>query len=86
MPLPDHLVRPLLSDEAEIYHEAFMELSSDRQTGYVAGPIPFTAIDRYAERFGFSDPDEFRTLLDMIRVQDAEFRRIVNKPQKKPGE
>lgn len=38
-----------------------------------AGPIPFTAIDRWATRRGVTDPDEFEALVACIRAMDAEW-------------
>jgi hypothetical protein len=38
-----------------------------------AGPIPFTAVDRWATRRGITDPDEFEALLGCIRAMDAEW-------------
>jgi hypothetical protein len=38
-----------------------------------AGPIPFTAIDRWAARRGVTDPDEFEALVACIRAMDAEW-------------
>lgn len=35
------------------------------------GPIPYTAVDAYAHRHGFDDPDQFADLLRAIRVCDG---------------
>jgi hypothetical protein len=51
---------------------AFWELSSDRQIGMSAGPIPYTAIDRWAHRNGV-EPEDFHVLLTVIRAMDAEW-------------
>lgn len=64
---------------------AFHECSTDRHVGFAVGPIPFSAIDRYARRYGYDDHDEFRVLLDMIRAMDREYLAIVNKPTKPTG-
>lgn len=34
------------------------------------GPIPWSAIDRYAERYGIDDLDEFERFRRFIRGQD----------------
>lgn len=67
---------------AEEYLSAFWELSSDRQIGMQAGPIPFTAIDRWATRNGVDDPDEFALLLSCIRAMDGEW---LGQGEKKPA-
>lgn len=51
---------------------AFWDLNHDRAIGFGRGPIPFTAIDRYALRFGF-DGDDFERLFLLIRALDAEY-------------
>jgi hypothetical protein len=42
------------------------------------GPIPWTAVDRYAQRHGFDD-EEFDYLLQMIKAMDAVYLAHVNK-------
>lgn len=49
---------------------AFHELSTCRQIGMALGPIPWTAIDRYAERHGIGDFEQFATL---VRACDAAY-------------
>jgi len=58
---------------------AFWALSSDRKVGFGFGPIPFTAIDRWADRHGITDPDDFRLFHAGIRAADAEYVEIVNR-------
>jgi hypothetical protein len=53
--------------------EAFWELSTDRDVGFGYGEIPASAIDRYARRHGFDDPDEFEMLRRAIRAMDREY-------------
>ncbi len=38
------------------------------------GPIPFSAVDRYARRYGIVETDEFDRLLTVVMAMDAEFR------------
>jgi hypothetical protein len=71
---PDYLQRPRLHPALQIYWDAFWELSADRQIGMAIGRIPFTAIDRYAVRYGIEEVDEFDTFRNVIRSMDAEFR------------
>ena len=48
--------------------EAFYALSTDRPyhsagLGAMPGPIPWSVIDRYAERYGIEDFEEFEILI-----------------------
>ena len=63
---------PALLPGLETYYEAFVELSTDRPIGMGIGPIPWTAIDLYAWRHGFSG-DGFDYLLYMVRALDDAF-------------
>lgn len=52
-----------------------------------AGSIPFSAIDRYAARYGIDDLDEFDRFRRMIRAQDRAYlkdaaERMKTKPDK----
>jgi len=49
------------------YWRAFNELSTERQAGMVAGPIPWSTIEQYAERNPGLDPD---ALLLLMREMD----------------
>jgi hypothetical protein len=53
--------------------EAFGELSTDRSIGFGRGPIPWSAIDRYAGRHGIDDPDEHARFVRLIRAMDEAF-------------
>jgi hypothetical protein len=63
-PLPSHLA---------LFWDAFSELSSDRQSGMGLGQIPFTAIDRYAGRYGIEPGAEFEAFKYLIRRMDATY-------------
>ena len=52
---------------------AFGELHTCRGIGMEAGPIPWTAIDRYAERHGI-EGDDFEEFLILVRAMDDEYR------------
>lgn len=41
--------------------------------GLVPQPITYEAIDRYAQRFGPHDADDFDRLLTLIMAMDAEY-------------
>ncbi|MFC5421949.1 hypothetical protein ACFPOB_20515 [Bosea eneae] len=62
--------------------DAFWALTGDRQLGALggAGRIPFSAIDRWADRYGISDLDAFERLKTLIDVLDAEFLKLAAKP------
>jgi hypothetical protein len=63
----------------EFYMSAFYELSSDRHDGGMM--IPWTSIDRYAERYGLTGAD-FDTFLDVMRKMD---RHAIQKGKSKGG-
>ena len=65
---------------AELYWDAFWELSADRpQSGFGVHAIPFTAIDAYARRYAIAD---FATLVALVRVCDTEFVSIMSEKLK----
>lgn len=37
------------------------------------GPIPWTAIDRYAERHGVTDPDDYDEFVELISAMDSAY-------------
>lgn len=51
------------------YYTAFWKLDSDRPIGMVAGRIPWTSIDRYAQRFTITGWD-FDRFERFIRAMD----------------
>ena len=65
------LSRPSLKRHLLPIWDAFHALAGDRQLGMGIGPIPFTAIDRYAARFGINDRDEFHRFHALISAMDA---------------
>lgn len=65
-----YLRRPEVEPEGIPYWDAFWELSTDRQVGMGTGPIPFSALDRYADRFGLSAPDDFDRFRAIVRAMD----------------
>ncbi len=66
-------IRIRVAPHLTFHWSAFNTLSSDRQSGMGLGPIPWTAIDRYAQRYGIDDPDEFDRFCRLIGVLDREF-------------
>jgi hypothetical protein len=59
---PEELDPPTLRPDLSFYYGAFWILLSDRITEN--GPIPFTAIDRFAERYGVRETESF----DRLRI------------------
>lgn len=53
--------------------DAFWHLSTDRSVGFATGPIPWSAIDRYATRHRLDDADSFERFLDLIRSMDGAY-------------
>lgn len=81
-PLPDVIINaPQLLSGLEMYYEAFIELSTCRNTGFGAGPIPWTAIDRYGDRHGFSG-EGFEYLVLMVRACDNAFLAYTQRKNK----
>lgn len=66
---------PDLPIDGEEVWEAFWVLTSSRSTGFGRGPIPFLAIDRYAERF---DIDDFQTFHHLLTAMDGAYLNHVN--------
>ena len=75
------LIREVLDDRPRVYSDltsiwsAFLVLSESRpyiSTGFGAtpGPIPYEALDRYAQRHGPHTPDEFDRFQQLIRALD----------------
>ena len=62
------------------YLSAFWTLSGDRPLGAMGGcgPIPFTAIDRFAARSGVNAQDLFARLLHIIQALDRVYLRHVD--------
>lgn len=61
--------------------DAFWELGSDRSIGTSEGEIPFSAIDRYARRYGINSPDDFEGFRKLIRHLDHLYLSTRNSKQ-----
>lgn len=71
--IPEDAIPPELPDEARFAYFAFNELATDRQVGMGrVGLIPFSALDRYADRYGIVDMDEFERFRMLIRAIERE--------------
>lgn len=66
---PEELDRPVLRPDLTFFYNAFWILRSDRITEN--GPIPFTAIDRFADRYGVCGTEDFERLRMLVtRMMD----------------
>jgi hypothetical protein len=68
--------RPTVENAFRFYEDAFWRLNNDRALGFGIGPIPFSSIDRYAQRYRIVDLDEFETFLTIIKALDSEYLRL----------
>ncbi|WP_428372631.1 phage tail assembly chaperone [Pelagibacterium lentulum] len=76
---------PKLLPGGELYFEAFWKLNGDRQIGVSVGPIPFVAIDRYADRMGFNSPREFSLLHRLVTAMDGVYLDHLHEKAKEDG-
>lgn len=85
-PLPDAIAgAPALWPGQGSIYRAFDELSTCRSTGFgYVGPIPWTATDRYAERYGYRG-DQYFTFVEIIRTMDDAFVNYLNKKAETSG-
>lgn len=60
----------MVAEHLHFHWSAFWDLNTDRPVGMGVGPIPFGAIDRYADRYGIADIDEFDAFRELIRAMD----------------
>ena len=79
------LERPELPDHLQFVWSAWWELHTDRPMGMAVGPIPFTAIDRYASRFGVDDADHFEAFREAVRGIDGTYLKWVNERRDSRG-
>lgn len=74
----EELYPPNVLPEAEFYYRAWCELSGDRQMGMGGvGPIPFMSLDRYADRYGVHNVDEFSLFSRIMRAMDSVYIKHV---------
>lgn len=70
--------RPDLPAHLQFAWAAFSELKTDRSEGFGGpGPVPFSAIDRYAARHGLTEIDDFERFVTTIRMLDGEYLAII---------
>ncbi|GAB6842381.1 hypothetical protein HNR00_003589 [Methylorubrum rhodinum] len=72
--------RPELAEHLTFVWSAFWRLQADRAIGFgVFGPIRWTAIHAYAERYGITDLDEYERLERLVGLMDGEWRKMMDK-------
>jgi hypothetical protein len=70
MPLPEKIANaPELAPGLDLFYVAFLELATCRTSGWGEGPIPWTAIDRYAEANAF-EGEQREDLFHHVRAMD----------------
>jgi hypothetical protein len=77
--LPDSIANaPQLTFGLEVYFEAFRPLSTCRSFGFGAGPIPWTAVQEFAERARMSE-DQADDLHYYVEAMDSAYLGHANK-------
>ena len=77
-----YLDRPELNESLEYVWDAFWTLNSDRPLGIGEGPIPFTSIDRFAQRYGIDNLDDFDEFRSLIHAIDGEYLKFRSEQSK----
>jgi hypothetical protein len=81
-PIPERIAgAPELLRGLSRYWEAFLELGTCRTWGSGPGPIPWEAIQKYAQANGFEPGDEFDELLQHMRAMDEAYLDFHRKKQ-----
>lgn len=85
--MPAALVRqPDLPDRLAFVWGAFHDLRDERALGFGSvGAIPWSAIDRYAQRHGPEDSDEFTRFTTLLRAMDAVWLAWMREKMKSTG-
>lgn len=66
----------------EFYYDAFFDLTSERSVGFGEGPIPITAIFRYAQHYEMNH-DEEADLVFFVRALDSAYLKYRAAKEKK---
>jgi hypothetical protein len=83
--VPESCVPPEVPAEMRFYLDAFWTLSTDRTYGMGIGPIPWSAVDRYAQRLGIADDEvEYTDFVQILQLLDIAFLKQMNKDSKTP--
>ncbi|WP_425515124.1 phage tail assembly chaperone [Methylorubrum populi] len=85
--VPAALVQqPDLPDRLAFVWGAFHDLRDERALGFGSvGAIPWSAMDRYAQRSGLSDSDEFARFTALLRAMDAVWLAWMREKMKPTG-
>jgi hypothetical protein len=75
--------RPPFPADLEFYRTAFLDLSSDRETGMGIGRIPWRAINEYAQRHEVRDFELFHAL---IRATDDAWLQAIREKRERETE
>jgi hypothetical protein len=81
---PEDFYPPDVFEGAELYLDALDALQGERSLsiggmgGMIQGRIPFRAIERFAERYGIDDLDEFDRLRRIVERLDADEVKHIN--------
>lgn len=82
-PLPERLANPpQLTPGLEFYYVAFITLSSERQTGFGEGRIPWSKAKQYAETYGCRGEDFERFWLVLSHMDGAYLKYRSDKSKK----
>lgn len=82
-PLPDHIQNaPTLTNGLQLYYNAFQDLSSCRAIGMSLGPIPWTALDQFCERYEI-DGDQREDFFYHVSTLDEAYRGHLEKQAEK---
>jgi hypothetical protein len=77
--IPQSVIRPEVPDHLLGYFDIFWTLDTCRTIGMCQGRIPWTAIDAFAERNGYTDDDIlYEDLVYIILEMDKAYCRAVN--------
>lgn len=77
LPVPVTIAEsPKVTGGQLFYYEAFNDLHTTRSCGFDIGPIPWTAISEYANRYQLYDEDEFSLFKNVIREVDVAYMRF----------
>ncbi len=84
MPVPEKFEnKPTLPDHLQFTWRAYWALSSDRHIGMAEGPIPWSAMDRYAIRYGIVNMDDFDFFTLLLKAMDTVYLEIRAKQMNK---
>lgn len=82
-PIPDKIAHyPELEEGLDYYLDIYLDLCSDKSVGFGEGPIPWSAMDRYARRYNIED-EEFDRLVYIIKYVDSELMQYRQKKNKR---